>query len=356
MPGERRPAAPSRYHLRVRQGLAAFAIAAIVLATPLSWRAAVGRDGDPEAPSYLPSLESRRARGPFDPAPIEDLRRMNPAYVVIGDSMAGRIDPDHLAALSGGAVAPLLYAASGPAYWYLALKNWVAPSGVRPEWVFIFFRDTNLTDVTFRLDGAYRYQLDQVALDAEPALDAVIARRFEGSWRGIRAWLDDTYAVSRVRRLVEPAVTTWPARAVGGNRADALIDRTNQMFALEHQRSTAQADVAATEAADADFDRFVDASVLPLMFDIAEAHRLRLGFVRVLRRPEHGQPPPETPALTEYVADLRAYIQRRGGHLFDDRADPAFAALPYSDGDHVGRAGRVPYTDLFWARLQRSMP
>ena len=40
----------------------------------------------------------------------------------------------------------LLQFASGPAYWYLAFKNYLVASGVRPRVTFFFFRDTNLTD------------------------------------------------------------------------------------------------------------------------------------------------------------------------------------------------------------------
>ena len=72
-------------------------------------------------------------------------------------------------------MAPLLQPGSGPAFWYLALKNWVIASGIRPRMVFIFFRDTNLTDVLFRLDDQFRWSLDLVALDREDELNAVVA-------------------------------------------------------------------------------------------------------------------------------------------------------------------------------------
>src|SRR5690606_17451756 len=105
-----------------------------------------------------------RVRGPFVAEPLEQLAELDPAYVVIGDSMAGtRIHTTRLSELTGETAAPLLQAGSGSAYWYLALKNWVIASGVRPKVVFIFFRDTNLTDVMFRLDEGFRWSIDRVA-------------------------------------------------------------------------------------------------------------------------------------------------------------------------------------------------
>ena len=105
-------------------------------------------------PSYLPALEGPRERVAFDASRPAALERMQPAYVVIGDSMAGsRIDPGVFARASRQTVAPLLYAGSGPAWWYLVLKNWVIASGIHPKAVFVFFRDTNLTNVLFRIDA-----------------------------------------------------------------------------------------------------------------------------------------------------------------------------------------------------------
>src|SRR4029450_950467 len=107
---------------------------------------------------------------------VSDLARMQPAFVVIGDSMAGsRIDPAVFTRASGQSVPPPLYARSGPAWWYLALKNWVIASGIRPKAVFIFFRDTNLTNVLFRIDATW--SLDTAALGPDDDLNAAGGRR-----------------------------------------------------------------------------------------------------------------------------------------------------------------------------------
>ena len=61
--------------------------------------------------------------------------------------------PTHLAVLLGYRdVAPIYYAATGSAFWYLALKNWVVASQVRPKLVIFFFRDENLTDADVQGD------------------------------------------------------------------------------------------------------------------------------------------------------------------------------------------------------------
>ncbi len=332
-------------------------VMAVTLAVPLGWRAvsaAWGPEPTSLAPSYLPSLEGPRARAPFDSGVIDGLERMQPGFVVIGDSMAGRIDEHHLAETSGVPVAPIRYAASGPALWYLALKNWVVPSRIDPQWVVVFFRDTNLTDTLFRIDGPAPDRTDPMALDEEPELDALVAARLEGAWHRAHALASRAYRVDDTRRWTEPALTSWIARVVVGSRGrDELLRRVNDTFALERLRPMEEADLRAAADRDADFAGNVESSVLPAMLRLARERGLRLCFVRVLRRPVAGRPPPESPALARYVRDLRAYIEAGGGALIDDRDIPEMASLVYNDGDHIDRSERIRYTDLFHDAISR---
>lgn len=327
-----------------------------MLTVPLFWRAAVGAWGPRAAeavPSYLPAIEAARPRNPFIDTPIQELRDMQPGVVIIGDSMAGRIDEHHLTRLAATPVAPILMNATGSAYWYLAFKNYVVASGVKPRWVLVFFRDTNMTDVTFRLDGPYRPTLDGVAHADEPELNAVVARRASGAWARADHALDSVYRAKDARAWLDPVLNRWPAELVAApGRESVLLDRVNATFTLDHLRPMAQADLAAADDREADFGAHVDASVLPLFLSAARASGLQVCFVRVMRRPVNGQPPPETPALHKYVEDLRAYVEANGGVFVNDHDSPELAHLPYVDGDHVSRDARVPYTDHFWAKLQ----
>jgi hypothetical protein len=324
---------------------------------PLAWRvvdAAWGPAPDDLPPSYLPSLEARRARIPFDAGHIDGLQRMQPGFVVIGDSMGGRIQPERLTQLSDEFVAPLLRNATGSAFWYLAFKNYVVQSGIQPRYVVVFFRDTNLTDPLWRGTGFYRETLDYAAMDAEPALDAVMAARSTGPWHQAHRLAAEIYGTDRARDSLEPALTRWLARVVAGSsNRTRLLEDANARFALEGLRPIPEADMAAVADREADFDAHVESSVLPLFLDLAREHHLHLVFVRVLRRTEDGRVRAESPALTAYVRDLREYVEAGGATFFDDRDDPEMATIRYDDGDHIAREDRVRYTEYFWARLQR---
>jgi hypothetical protein len=307
--------------------------------------------------SYLPALEGPRERHAFDADRVPALAGMKPAWVVIGDSMAGsRIDPALLASLTGGVTAPLLYAGSGPAWWYLVLKNWVIASAIHPKAVIVFFRDTNLTNVLFRIDATW--SLDTAALDREDALNAVVARRRGSLFYQVRDWFERVYQTAPVRRWIEPAMSEWPARVLFPYRKPraAFMERLNDRFSLEHLRPMDAADMQATEDREADFDAFVDKSALPLMLRDARQAGMTLILVRVQRRPIGGHPPFESPALRRYVAKLKGYVEAQGGVFMDDTGDPGQTLDLYEDGDHLSREGRRRYTELFASRLRQRFP
>ena len=342
-----------------RRGLPGLLLAgACLLALPLALRAA--NRFHPSAnvqPTYLPAIEGPRPRAAFDTNRVPDLARLDPKWVVIGDSMAGsRIEPALLGERTGGRVAPLLYAGSGPAWWYLALKNWVIPSRIRPRAVFVFFRDTNLTNVMFRIDATWA--LDTAALEREDDLNAVVAKRRGTPFYRVRDSFDRLYQAEQARRWIEPAMTEWPARAMFNARRkrEAFMQQLNDRFGLSHLRPMDAADMQATEDREADFDAYVDKSILPLMLRDAKQAGLQLVLVRVQRRPLNGQPPVQSAALKRYVSKLARYVEANGGIFFDDTGDPAQTLDWYEDGDHLSREGRRRYTEAFATRLLQRFP
>lgn len=305
-------------------------------------------------PSYLPALEGPRVRGEFDTLPLEQIRDMRPGYVVIGDSMAGtRIHTTRLRELTGLPVADVVQAGSGPVFWYLALKNWVIASGARPKAVFIFFRDTNLTDVLFRLDEGYRWNVDRVAGEREDEVNAAIAAN-AGEWRyRVRSGVERAYRADRARLWMAPGLTDRLARALvpGRERRKWFIQTMNARFDFTHMRPMEAADLATLIDRQTDFDYYVSRSVLPLMLRDARNAGITLCFVRVQRRPIGHRPPEQSPALQEYIARLREYIAANGGVFRDDTGDPELTLEMYDDGDHLKLDWRARYTEILYARV-----
>ena len=172
--------------------------------------------GNLPSAGYLPSLEIHRPHEPFREVAVVDLRKGNPGWVFIGDSMLGtRIDPQYLGrnSTTGNELVSFLYhAATGPAWWYLAFKNQLVASGVKPRMTFIFFRDTNLTDTMFRLEGQYGRGLDEVARPSEPELDTLVAVHRKGAWYRVHRMIDNAYEAHLATSWMEPAIRRWWAR------------------------------------------------------------------------------------------------------------------------------------------------
>lgn len=334
------------------------AIAVVGLAVPLLWHPAMAVLSSKQVePSYLPALEASRERVAFRPGPIEDLRYMQPGYVFIGDSMLGtRIDPAYLGGLTGEQVAFLARAGTGSAYWYLAFKNYLVASGVKPKAVFFFFRDLNMTDPLFRLTGPFRWSIDEVALESEPALNDVLASRTRGGWFRVHQAVNAAYNVDRANAWVERQLYDWPARLWTGDEPARRVwlDTLNfDVMGIDKLRPMADADIARAEDAEADFAKNMPRSVLPLIIDLAKQHDLRVGFVRVQRRPVNNRPPEQSPRLEQYMHDFEQYVESQGMLFHDDTGDPQQTLAMYEDGDHVAREHRQRYTRMFWVHMNR---
>jgi hypothetical protein len=307
--------------------------------------------------SYLPSFERRTVRKNFRPAVMDTLKRGNPEWVFIGDSMLGsRLDAavlDRLAHEGNRGSGYLVRAASGPAWWYLSFKNHLIASGIRPRVTFFFFRDTNMTDTLFRLQNSLGDALDEVARDTEPELDRVVAARQRGGWWRVDRVLNRLYEVDVASAWLHPAIRQW---YVSRKYSDAEVrqrfeQRIEDSF-NQHLRRDVTADLAGESAMQqnrADFHRDLPVSVLPLIAALARDHQLKICFVRVQRRPEGNAPPSQPPALQRYMSDFRAWAESRNACFYDETGDPELTLDLYADGDHVGDAAR--YTQVFHHRL-----
>jgi len=337
---------------RWRQGFALAAVLLGVALVPLGLRvvnAAVRPPG--VAPSYIPSIEFPRQRGPFDREAVAALREAANDYILIGDSMAGtRINPGHLSRLIGGhGAAALFHPGSGPAYWYLTFKNLVVDAGLRPKAAVFFFRDENLTDTLFRV---YPSSLDRVAQDREPVLDEILAARTNGTFFRVHRALRRIYQYDQTRAWLEPILLRAPVAWSAARRArKKLLDSiNNEVFGIGALRPMAAADMEAARAEALDFDRNLQTSVLPEILRLGATSGIKVAFVRVQRRPTPDGPPQQSPALREYMRRLQAYLAANGALFHDDWGDPDQPLSVYADGDHVTRDFRRTYTELFFRK------
>jgi hypothetical protein len=297
--------------------------------------------------SYVPTFEAPRPREPFDEATAETLRSAQPEFVIIGDSMAGvRVDPGHLSRMMGKSVAGLFHPGSPVAYWYLELKNFIIENQLtRVRGVIFFFRDDQLTTQV----EISPLLLDRVARDEEPTLDRIFVARRLGRFADAHRMARAAYEYDRTRMWLEPRLTRAPLALAGS--PDSLLGTINgEVFALDKLRRFAASDLPESKAAMLDFDAQVDRSLLPEILRMGREHGIKLGFVRVQRRPTETGPPPQSDELTEYLNRLQKYLTENGAYYHDERGDPEQPLSVYADGDHLKPEQRIPSTERFAAK------
>lgn len=299
-------------------------------------------------------MRPTRSRVPFDPSPLIRLREARPEYVFLGDSMLdSRLDGPYLSQLLGGRpVSVIAPGGSATARWYLALKNYVIPSGARPRVVFLFFRDRYFSLPRFRAAGRYRSELEASMLAEEP----VVRRLLDdpaGSGSTLRDLAERAYPVLGHRGSVREELHKLAAQLASSHtERDALIDRANARFAVRHLRPDLASELVLEEKEQTTpFSADPSASFLPHILEEANRHGLRLCLVRVKRRPDAGNARRQDPDLRRYVASLKAFVES-SDHLFHDETDdPALGLQMYRDGDHLREDARRTYTAHFHGKL-----
>ena len=328
------------------QVLSLCAVLAGAAVVPLGLRAVnAALPGADVRASFAPTIETPRQRDGFDEAAARDLRAAQPEFVVIGDSTAGnRIDPRHLSRITGRSVAGIFQVGSPVAYWFLVLKNLVAENELRNiKGVLIFFRDDQLT-TQVEADPA---ALDTIAREYEPELDRVWSSYRFGRFSGVHRVARSAYHFDRTRVWLEPRLTRAPAEVAASSLPPAgLLHSINtEIFALDRLRAFEAADLPQSEGEALDFAANVDRSLLPEFIRVAGRAGIRLGFIRVQRRPGPDGPPVQSDELQRYVHDLRSYLEARGVYYGDDYGDPLLSLDRYADGDHLRPDARIPYTE-----------
>jgi hypothetical protein len=304
----------------------------------------------------VPALVMRPSQSQvsFDPTPLVQLREAQPEYVFLGDSMLdSRIDGPYLEELLGGRrVTVLAPGGSATARWYLAFKNYVIPSGVRPRVVFIFFRDRYFSQPRLRTDGRYRREMEAAMQPDEPVVRRLVDKP-SGSGPDLGRLVERAYPVVGLRATVREDIQKLAATVVSAKaEREVLIEKTNASFGVRHLRPDLPSELTVAEAAEAaPFSPDREISFLPHLVELAGRHRLRLCLVRVKRRPNQGNVRTQDPELRSYVAALKSYVEASGHYFHDDTDDATLTLATYQDGDHLYEEARGPYTQRFVRRL-----
>lgn len=337
-----------------------------VLSAALAIPAAICRLGKVEETERF----SRRTMGA--PGSMrQELREAAPEWVLIGNSMLNsRIDTSYLRTLSGRNSRKVTEGATQSALWFLFMKRIVAASGAKPEWVTVFFRETDLTwpdlltggkkndALIAELDGPAQPEWQQVMAWRSEAASHGISGVVGATGEGLKQLLPGDWLLAQAR--LELQNTAFELTEFGKDVAYALRRmELNGHFSLEHLRHDLGSDMAGAgvdkyESGPERFDASPEASFLPHMLALGEQHGFRLHFHRVKRRSQAERGLHDSPAMQAYMTDLRTYLEGHGCALTDESQDPAITLDLYADGDHISSERELTrrYMDTFWQRVR----
>jgi hypothetical protein len=235
--------------------------------------------------------------------------------------------------------------------WYSMLKNYVIAGGARPRRVLIFFRYSELTDLTLRESGMDRWQIDRACPERDPIVEDRLSPPPSHPVRRLARALGALVPVERLKEYAEDPAARLAHRVTGRAArdipADQLPDVLNAPFDLPNLRASA---AARSNDEIPRVENVVGRSLLPPMLELARAHDIPLTFVRI--RPQsvaNGEP--ESPAARRYVRDLKRYIEARGAGFVDMTDAEWESAGLYRSGDHIAGRYHRRYTELFFEHL-----
>lgn len=335
------------------------------------------------------------------PPPVErnaEVQRNNPAaersrmveeqpeWLLVGNSMVNsRVNQGILSRVSGMKAVKLTEGGSQSAIWFLFLKRIVLESGVKPRWVTIFFRETDLTWADLRIGGSNEQLIRLLDGFNQPEWQQVITsqslggRLASGDLKGFASQvLKDMLDADSWREWGRSSLqyAAFEVTEFGCGLPHHLRRaEMNERFSLDHLRHDLASDTAGAagpagiatpdatgeSAIDAGiyetgprvFDGSPNASFLPHIIAIAKKTGARVHFHRVkLRsRVEHGGE--DSAWMQAYMKDLRQYLEGEGCVLTDESDDPEITSDLYADGDHITREPKQlrHYIDLFWKRV-----
>lgn len=314
------------------------------------------------------------------------LAERQPEWMLVGNSMLNsRVNQKDLNRTSGLNTMKLTEGGSQSAIWFLFLRRIVQESGVKPRWITIFFRETDLTWPDLRIGGSNEKLIKLLGGEEQPEWRRVItsqtvgAKLRDGDVGGVVSHgLTALLGAEEWREWGRGGVQTAAFEVTefgGGVPRERRKMEMNERFSLDHLRHDLATDMAQAsstagivtsnsggEAAidvgvygigPKTFDSSPDVSFLPHIIAVAKEMGARMHFHRVKLRSRADDGGEDSAWMRAYMKDLRRYLESEGCALTDESDDPEITSDLYADGDHISREP-VPqrrYIELFWKRV-----
>lgn len=283
---------------------------------------------------------------------VKELQEKQADYIFVGNSMLGsRIEQNFFEKLTETKCHLIWHGGIMSSTWYLIIKNVVAATNIRPKSVFIFFRDTHLTEPHFRVSGKPKTFMDIYRNKNEVVLDSILMGNPDLIYR-YKLFLQKLYPLLNYQQQVKRKVSYMAAQITKSIPLEVFrsfrVSKTNQLLHFENFRKVAvDGESSQHHEWNYDFDSALNNSFLPPIVEVANQNNLDLFFIRVQTRPDQSISQDKSILIDNYLSDLKAYFKHQNLHYYDFTGHPELGIGLYGSGDHLSDKGKLKFTDLF---------
>ena len=282
----------------------------------------------------------------------EDIVKKNADLVLLGDSvLVLSVDAQQLEQLTGESTYRMGIPGSASAVWYLAMKNIIARSPHKPQYVIIVFRDTILTAPGYRVNGKYFTLVDMLA-NTDDTL--VVQKAFIQQMSPVEQWADRYVPLYgsrlRLRETVDYYIRYSLTNLIGcdpqcNDNANVAVfqDLNLDTNLLVEAIATAESYLYTPEQLD--FAAQLDRSFLPDIVALAKENDIQL----ILVRTKHLDDPTEateSAALKDYIKSLKDYAEKNGVIVLDFAHNERLTSDLFVDTHHLSPVGSTVFTKM----------
>ena len=304
-------------------------------------------------------MRTQSGRAPFQTGPLTKLQAHQPDFVFIGDSMLpSRIAEGVLEQELGGKKVDLLWEpGSTSARWYLFFKNYLIPSGIKPQKVYFFFRDRFWSLPELNVDGDAWVSIEQVMPDDDELIYKILGKSRVAIPAFPQRISEALYPMQFRHKDASDAFNNttiaWASARTRTPKSE-LRRALNDSFSWQNMRpGLAVESLLQLMDKPVPFNPSPQSGFLPEVLRLANENHISLSFVRVERHPLANGDRPETDDLKSYMSNLKAYIETSGAAFIDLSGDREVTADKYGEGDHIAASARSWWTKRFAERMKK---
>jgi hypothetical protein len=285
--------------------------------------------------------------------------KASPEVVLLGNSLlkAG-VDERLLATFIGKKTLKAYSDGASSAYWYLYVKNVLMASEHPPEYLAIFFRDSYLTDPSFRTKGKFQTKIRMISSPDEPLVLSKSypeqgEKKFSSIWETL-SWVQSEARDRFETRTLKTACDICRVnKEVGRQAMRNSFDDSKINTAVKTEEQLASE--VLTEESLLNSELQIEKSYLPEIISLLKEKDIKLICVR-LRRRGHVDGSGVTDKLQEYIKDLDHYVRNSGNIFLDCSEDQAIGFEHFGAGDHLNATGKAYFTQKLAEDLAPLIP